>query len=105
MEDEEEYKHSPSYFYYPDEEELCNFNEAIVKTRITDSQEEIEGFINNQKNVNTTKKTMTDMNTLFRYKKENGLNSENIESLLAAELDHLFSKFFMNIRKKNGGGI
>ena len=65
----------------------------IIEARITDSQKEIEGFINNQKSVNTTK-TMTDMTTLFHYMKEKGLNSENIQSLPAAELDHLLSKFF-----------
>ena len=46
MGDEEEYEHK---------EKLCNFNITIFETWITDSQEEIEGFINNQKSVNATK--------------------------------------------------
>ena len=98
MEDDEEFEHSPSEFYYPDED----FNETSVEaSRTSESQEEIEGFINNQKSANSTKKTTTDMNTLSRFMKTIGM-SENVESLPASELDHLLCKFFMNIRKKNG---
>jgi len=42
------------------------------------------------------------MNTLFRYIKSIGMRNESIESLPASDLDHLLSKFLMNIRKKNG---
>ena len=98
MEDDEEFEHSPSEFYYPDED----FNETSVEaSRTSESQEEIEGFINNQKSAKSTKKTTTDMNTLSRFMKTIGM-SENVESLPASELDHLLCKFFMNIRKKNG---
>ena len=98
MEDDEEFEHSPREFYYPDED----FDETSIEAnRISESQEEIEGFIKNQKSANTTKKTTTDMNTLSRYIKTIGM-SGNVESLPASELDHLLCKFFMNIRKKNG---
>ena len=63
LEDDKEYEHSPSEFYYPDED----LDETSIEaSRISTSQEEIEGFINNQKSANATEKTTTDMNTLFR---------------------------------------
>ena len=102
MEDEEEYEHSPSEFYYPDEEQISERDEETSAQPSSGSQEEIEGFINNQKSFNTTKKTSTDVNTLFRYMKSIGMRNESTESLRASDLDHLLSKFFMNIRKKNG---
>ena len=44
MEDDEEFEHSPSEFYYPNED----FDETSIEaSRISESQEEIEGFINN----------------------------------------------------------
>ncbi len=43
------------------------------------------------------------MNTLFRFMEANGMENKRIESLPASEVDHLLSKFFMNIRRKNGG--
>ena len=92
--------HSPSEFYYPEE----NFDETSIEANriiLSETQEEIQGFINNQKSANTTKKTTTDMNTLSRYMKTIGM-SESVESLPASEHDHLLCKFFMNIRKKNG---
>ena len=99
MEDDEEFEHSPSEFYYPDKD----FDETSIEAnRISESQEEIEGFIKNQKSANTTKKTTTDMNTLSRYMETIGMSGKTVESLPAPELDHLLCKFFMNIQKKNG---
>jgi len=57
-----------------------------------------EGYINNQKSVNTTKKTRTDMKTLLPYMKSISMGNESIESVPASYLDHLLSTFFMNIR-------
>ena len=102
MEKDEEYEHLPSEFYYPEECLDENSDETSVEeSRTTESQEEIEGFLKEQKSVNTSKKTTTDMNTVARYMKEIGKNVK-VENLPAAELDHLLCKFFMNIRKKNG---
>ena len=56
-------EHSPSEFYYP--EDLETFD-VETETRITESQEAIDDFINQQKSPNTNKKTATDMNTLLR---------------------------------------
>jgi len=46
MEDEEEYEHSPSEFYYPDEEQINERDEETSAQPSSGSQEEIEGFIN-----------------------------------------------------------
>ena len=96
---DEEDEHSPSEFYYP--EDLETFD-VETETGITESQEAIDDFINQQKSANTNKKTATDMNTLLRYMEANGMKNEKIESLPASELDHLLSNFFVNARKKNG---
>ena len=87
---DEEDEHSPSEFYYPEDVEPFD---AETETGITESQEAIDDFINQQKSANTNKKTATDMNTL-RYMEANGMNNEKIERLPASELDHLLSKFF-----------
>ena len=96
---DEEDEHSPSEFYYPEDVETFD---AETETGITESQEAIDDFINQQKSANTNKKTATDMNTLLRYMEANGMKNEKIESLPASELDHLLSKFFLNARKQNG---
>ena len=96
---DKEDEHSPSEFYYPKDLETFDVQ---TETGITESQEAIDDFINQQKSANTNKKTSTDMNTLLRYMKANGMKNEKIESLPASELDHLLSKFFLNARNKNG---
>ena len=96
---DEEDEHSPSEFYYP--EDLETFD-VETETGITESQESIDDFINQQKSANTNKKTATDMNTLLRYMGANGMKNEKIESLPASELDFLLWNFFLNARKKNG---
>ena len=95
----EDDEHSPSAFYHP--EDLETFDVG-TETGITESQEAIDDFINQQKSANTNKKTATDMNTLLRYMEANGMKNEKIESLPASELNHLLSKFVLNARKKNG---
>ena len=70
-----------------------NILRASSETGVTESQEAIDDFINQQKSANTNKKKATDMNTLLRYIEANGRKNEKIESLPASELDHLLSKF------------
>ena len=96
---DEEDEHSPSEFYYP--EDLETFD-VETETGITESQEAIDDFINQQKSANTNKKTATDMNTVLRCMEANGMKNEKIESLPASELDFLLWNFFLNARKKNG---
>ena len=64
MENDEEYEHSPSEFYYREERLDENSDETSVEaSRPTESQEEIEGFLKDQKSANTSKKKTTmDMN-------------------------------------------
>jgi len=66
---DEEDEHSPSEFYYP--EDLETFD-AETETGITESQEAIDDFLNQQKSANTNKKTATEMNSLLRYMEANG---------------------------------
>ena len=57
MEKDDEYEHLPSEFYYPEECLDENSDETSVEeSRTTESQEEIEGFLKEQKSVNTSKK-------------------------------------------------
>ena len=51
------------------------------ETGITESQETIDDFINQQKSTNTNKKTATDMNTLLLHMEANGIKNQKIESL------------------------
>ena len=67
--------------------------DSETETGITESQEAIDDFINQQKSANTNKTEATDMKTLLRYIEANGRKNEKIESLPASELDHLLSKF------------
>ena len=88
---DEEDEHSPSEFSI-----ILNIRKLLIQkpeTGLTESQEAIDDFINQQKSANTNKKKATDMNTLFRYIEANGMKSEKIESLPAPKLDHFFSKF------------
>ena len=88
---DEEDEHSPSEFCYPEDLETCD---TETQTCITDSQEAIDDFINQQKSANTNKKTVTHMNTLLRYMEANGVKNEKIESFPASELDHLLANSF-----------
>ena len=68
IENDEEYEHLPGEFYYPEGRLDENSDETSVEaSRPTESQEEIEGFLKEQKSANTLKKTTTDMNILSRY--------------------------------------
>ena len=56
MENDEEYEHLPSVFYYPEERLDENSDEKSVEaSHQTESQEEIEGFLKEQKSANTSK--------------------------------------------------
>ncbi|XP_067023735.1 uncharacterized protein [Acropora muricata] len=53
---DDEYEHLPSEFYYPEECLDENSDETSVEeSRTTESQEEIEGFLKEQKSANTSK--------------------------------------------------
>ena len=54
MEKDDKYGHLPSEFYYPEESLDENSDETSVgESRTIESQEEIEGFLKEQKSANT----------------------------------------------------
>ena len=73
MSDEEEY--SENEFCYPDELEFqdnsdlteTNYERVGERENEENSQEEIETFVKEQKSINATKKTVSDMKTFQRY--------------------------------------
>ena len=73
MSDEEEC--SESEFCYPDELEFqdnsdlteTNYERVGERENEENSQEEIETFVKEQKSINATKKTVSDMKTFQRY--------------------------------------
>lgn len=67
---------------------------------LSSSQENIDKFIQEQRSNNTI--TVSDLNILQRYMESKNIQNKQIESLLPTELNHLLSKFFMDVRKKNG---
>lgn len=100
-------EHSESEFYYGEEGE----NEFDVGTTVqprendnelTNSQQEIDSFLKDQKSENTNKKTTSDMKNFYRYLAQVNKERINILTLPANELDHLLSKFFKNVRKVDG---
>ena len=60
--------------------------DSETETGISERQEAIDDFINQQKSANTNKKKVTDVITLIRYIEANGMKNEKIESLPASEL-------------------
>ncbi|CAH3014583.1 unnamed protein product [Porites evermanni] len=84
---DKEDQHSPSEFFYP--EDLETFD-VETETGITESQEAIDDFINQQKSANTNKKTATDMNTLLRYMDANGNKPQAVQAIYEDEEDALF---------------
>ena len=72
MSDEE--SHSESDFYYPEEEQQAK-TEQNNMTKVTthedenfsNSQEELQKFVQEQKSENTVKKTSSDMKCFYRF--------------------------------------
>ena len=62
---------------------------------------EIERFLQEQKSKNTQYKTKGDLNARKKFC-ESLRESKAIEDIPANELDLLFSKFFISVRKQNG---
>ena len=102
--------HSESEFYYPEDDSWLPLADMLEQQQEQqqheqqqdDSQEKIDEFINKQKSVNTVRKTMADMNILRRYMSTINMGEINIENLPTSELNHLLSKFFIEVRRKDG---
>ena len=101
----EEEEHSPSEFYYLDEETYPNAsfrydNHETAKT--PNSQEQIDQFLINQKAKNTMKKTRSSLNILQRYLETINEGDIEISALPLQALDRLLCKFFMNVKRQDG---
>ena len=93
-------EHSDSEFYYPDEFECHKENSEAsafsgYEQVYENSQEEIEGFVKEQKSENTTRKTFSDMKTFQRYLSSVSKGSVDVLDLPAGDLDHLVAKCFV----------
>lgn len=67
-----------------------------------DSSQELDDFIKSEKSKNTVKKTELDWKKFETFCQENTDKEFEIKAIPVPELDKLLSKFFKNIRKKNG---
>jgi integrase len=103
------YEESDSEFYYPEveketETEQHNMAEAATygDEIISNSQEELQRFVQEQKSANTVKKTSSDMKCFYRYLEDINKKDIQILNLPPNELDHLLGKFFKDVKKING---
>ena len=104
MDSDNESYHSESEFYYPDELNLENKQDASniqVLPRNDSFDDEIRLFIAQQQPVNTTKKTTYDINVWKRFCESIGEN-RSLEKIPVGELNILLCRFFMTITKKDG---
>ena len=83
--------------YYP--EHLETFDSETEKG-ITESQEAIDDFINQQKSANTNKKKATDMNTLLRYIDANGMKMRKLTAYLRPSLTTFCRDLFERTEEK-----
>ena len=68
----------------------------------SNSQEELQKFVQEQKSENTVKKTSSDMKCFYCFL--GSINKRNVQilDLPPEELDHLLGKFFKDVRKVSG---
>ena len=64
--------------------------------------DEIQNFIDSQQTINTVRKITTDINQFRRHCLLIGEKRE-LDELPTTDLDNLLSKFFINVRKRDGG--
>ena len=103
LENDEEYKHLPSEFCYPEERLDENSDETSVEESLkTESQEEIEVFSREQKSANTLKYTHHEyQHPVARYMKDIGKNVK-VENFLPPNLITSYvSSLRMSSRRTN----
>ena len=97
---------SKNEFYYSDEENVLRENKNIVNTsndsRANEEMSTIQDFIEAQRPENTTKKTAYDINVWKRFCSSIEEVRE-LENIPAGDLNILLCKFFMDVKKKDGG--
>ena len=100
--------HSENGFYYSDEENVLQENKNIVNTSNDTSADEemstIQDFFEGQRPKNTTKKTACGINAWKKFCSSIGEVRE-LENISAGslKLNVLLCKFFMDVKKKDGG--
>ena len=105
MDSDNDSYHSESEFYYPDEENILQENKNFENTSNDVEDEEmstIQEFIEAQRPENTIKKTSYDINVWKRFCSSIG-EARELENIPAANLNVLLCKFFMDVKKKDGG--
>ena len=97
--------HSESEFYHPEELDLENnqhkSNCQALPRKNEDFEDDIKKFVEQQRPVNTTKKTTYDLNVWNRFCDSISEN-RNLENIPVHELNVLLCRFFMTITKKDG---
>ena len=101
--DSDESGHSESEFYYP-EEEASNETTPINCDEVGQDGHlnKIQDFIYSLRPDNTKKKTTYDLNIWRRYCSSVG-ETRTLENIPPKELNILLCRFFMDVRKKDGG--
>ena len=101
--DSDESGHSESEFYYP-EEDTSNQMTLVNRDEVEQDRHfnNIQDFIYSLRPDNTKKKTTYDLNIWRRYCSTVG-ETRALEKIPSEELNILLCRFFMDVRKKDGG--
>ena len=87
------------------ETDLTEQTETTEQTERTEigqlNDEDIDNFITENRNKNTTKKTQSDLNVFYRWAKT-VKETSTLESISEQELNKLLAHFVLNIAKQNG---
>ena len=98
---DEEDEHSPSEYYYP--KDLETFD-TETETGLTESQEAIDDFINQQKSANTNKGRLLIWTLFSTTWKLMVWKMRKMKAYLRRSyLDHLLSKFVLKARRRKNG--
>ena len=75
---------------------------SISKRFVHSTADEINEFIDNQRNKNTRRKTIADVGLLQSFIKEEGGSETDIQFLPRHELNEILAKFIISVRKVDG---
>ena len=65
------------------------------------ASDDTSAFVDSMKNINTKRKTSSDLNILYKWMvKQN--DNRSIEEIPPAELDKVLARFFMSVKKEDG---
>ena len=88
--------------FFNDDELLLTETDLTEQTEIGQlNNEDIDNFITENRNKNTTKKTQSDLNVFYRWAKTVN-ETRTLENISEQELDKLLAHFVLNARKQNG---